>query len=221
MNNLVQLLETTDKIKSLLNRVDRYYFCTDKQSCYLDRASKLILPSGDTKQTISAPHMHAKSLEFLEPILIPGNKILDIGSGSGYLTACLGEAVSVYNNDEKLRGKVIGLEIDKGLSDYSINIINTNMNHLLKYKRNFKIIYKDGKLGYPSKSKEELYDGIHIGASCEYIPYYLITQLKKGGIMVIPLKIKDNNLIFCIVYKDKEGNIYIKEKIPVRYVPLI
>ena len=92
---------------------------------------------------------------------------------------------------------------------------------MFRYKINFKILSKDGKLGHPSKKNEEIYDGIHIGASCDSIPYYLFQQLKRGGILVIPLKKKENHLIFTIVHKDKNGNIFITEKGPVRYVPLV
>ena len=96
-----------------------------------------------------------------------------------------------------------------------------NYNHLYRYKRNFKILSKDGKLGHPSKKNEEIYDGIHIGAACDSIPYYLFQQLRRGGILVIPLRKNEKNLIFTIVHKDKNGNIFITEKNPVRYVPLV
>ena len=106
------------------------------------------------------------------------------------------------------------------LINYANTIIGNKYNHLYKYKRNFKILLKDGKLGYPSNKNQELYDGIHIGASCENIPYYILTQLKRGGILVLPLKI-NNNLIFTIVNKDNNGNISIMLKESVKYVPLV
>ena len=203
-------------VKQLMNTYNRYHFVIHKKDAYIDRPSLLM-----EKQTISAPHMHAKAIEYLEPVLKPGSTILDIGSGSGYLTACFGEAVKVYHDDEKLRGKVVGLEVISKLVEYSIDILKKNYNHLYRYKRNFKIISKDGKLGHPSKKNEEIYDGIHIGAACDSIPYYLFQQLKRGGILVIPLKKNENNLIFTIVHKDTNGNIFIIEKGPVRYVPLV
>jgi protein-L-isoaspartate(D-aspartate) O-methyltransferase len=221
MENLVLSLDTTDFVKQAMMKIDRIHFCMNKKGCYTDRPSKLSDGYYDSGQTITAPHMHALAIEYLEPVLKPGNSILDIGSGSGYLCAVFGTAVNVYNKNEKFRGKVIGLETVKPLVEFSKSMIQENYPHLMKYKRNFNIMNKDGKLGYPSNSKEEKYDGIHIGASCEYIPFHLLNQLKKGGIMVIPLKIRDNNLILCIVTKDKIGNIHIKEKMPVRYVPLI
>ena len=64
----------------------------------------------------------------------------------------------------------------------------------MKYRSNFKIIHGDGKDGYPEKSVKQDYDGIHIGAACESIPYFLFQQLKRGGILVIPLKRDINQL---------------------------
>ena len=216
MNELINSLQTNDDIKLLMKQFDRKDFCINKDSAYIDKPSQLFLG-----QTISAPHMHAKAIEYLKPVLNPGASILDIGSGSGYLTACFGEAVKVYHGDEDFRGKVIGIDIVPELVTYSTTIIQDKYSKLYKYKRNFKIMYKDGKLGHPSKKNEEIYDGIHIGAACESIPYYLFQQLKKEGILVIPLKKNETDLIFTIVHKDKNGNIYLTEKGAVRYVPLI
>ena len=57
-------------------------------------------------QTISAPHMHVVALQQLEPLLKPDARVLDVGSGSGYLTACF---AAMIGNEGK--GKVIGIEI--------------------------------------------------------------------------------------------------------------
>ena len=214
MENLVNQLQTNDTTKLLMKQFDRSHF--SQMNTYIDKPSSI-----GFDQTISAPHMHAKAIEYLEPVLKPGSSILDIGSGSGYLTACFGEAVQVYHKDEYYRGKVVGLERISELVQYSIDTIMNHYPHLYHYKRNFKILSKDGKLGHPSKKNEELYDGIHIGAACESIPYFLFQQLKKGGILVIPLKRDMDQLIFTIVHKDNDGNIYIKDKGPVRYVPLL
>ena len=215
MDQLVNSLQTTNFVKKTMNKVDRYNFCVNKQESYIDKASPLF--SG---QTISAPHMHAKALEYLEPVLQPGSYILDIGSGSGYLTACFGEAVQVYHKDEYSRGKVIGIDVVPELINYSNNVINNSYGYLHTYKRNFKILLKDGKLGYPSKIKKEIYDGIHIGAAGDTIPHYVLQQLKKGGKLVLPLKI-GNNHVYTIVTKDLEGNLSIELKESVRYVPLV
>ena len=220
MNQLVESLNTSQFSKDILHKVDRGFFI-NTNNCYVDKPMKLVINGVDTEQTISAPHMHAKAIEYMEPVLKHGNKILDIGSGSGYLTTCFAEAVAVNNPNEKERGKVIGLEIIDELFNYSNDIINNNFNHLRIYKKNFKILNKDGKHGYPKQAKNELYNGIHVGAACEFIPHYLLTQLKKNGILLIPLKVRENNVMFCVIKKDHDGNIHIEEKVPVRYVPMI
>merc|ERR1711991_1145196 len=116
-------------------------------------------------QTISAPHMHAYALRYLEPVLKPGKKILDVGSGSGYLTACFGYAVKVFNHNPENRGKVIGLEYLKSLSQYSRKILRSKYKELYTYPGHFHILTKDGKLGVPGLK----FDGIHIGADCNEI----------------------------------------------------
>ena len=55
----------------------------------------------------------------------------------------------------------------------------------MKYKRNFKILHKDGKRGHPTNSKNEIYDGIHVGAACEFIPFHLLNQLKNRSMITM------------------------------------
>ena len=215
MNSLVDSLQISDFAKNALKRVDRRNYVTQKPDAYRDRPSPLF-----KGQTISAPHMHGQALAALEPVLIPGNHILDIGSGSGYLTACFGYLVGV-SADKKKRGKVVGIDIVPELVSYSNDMIRTHDPELMKYKASFQIYAKDGKLGHPSRKDQELYDGIHVGAACKTIPYYLLQQLGSGGIMVIPLEIYPNNLQLCVVIKEPNGDIQINAGSSVRYVPLL
>ena len=215
MEQLTQSLPTTQFTKKLMNTIDRKHFVMNKKEAYLDRPSRLI-----QKQTISAPHMHARAIEYMETVLKPGKSILDIGSGSGYLCACYAEAVKVYHKTLKKRGTVVGIDIFPKLVHYSESVISEHYNKFYTYKNNFKLMYGDGKKGYPILSKKEKYDGIHIGAACDFIPHILLAQLKKNGIMLIPLKV-NNQLYFTIVKKDKQGNISLTMKESVRYVPLL
>ena len=215
--SLIESLNTIQPVKLIMNKVDRGIFCLHKEGCYCDKPSPILV-----KQTISAPHMHAKALEYLYPKLKPGSVVLDVGSGSGYLTACFGHLVTVYSPHKNYRGKVIGLEIHKPLVDYSIKRSKDNMNILFKYPSRYKIIHGSGWDGYPKESKKEIYDAIHVGASVGSIPMYLLYQLKVDGILVIPLQLgKGKGHTFCILTKDKARNIYIEPKEAVRYVPLI
>ena len=215
-NALIDSLNTTQGVKDIMNEVKREYFVKEGFT-YCDKPLLTI-----ENQTISAPHMHAKALEYLYPVLKEGSEVLDIGSGSGYLTACFATLVNVYSKDISRRGKVIGLEYYQSLVDYSIDTITNHYNHLFKYKSRFKVMEGSGWFGYPKKSKKENYDAIHVGASCDSIPIYLIHQLKKGGLMVLPLKLNNDKFhTFCIIKKDKNNNIHIETKEKVRYVPLI
>ena len=215
MEQLVNSIPTTQFTRNLMKKIDRKYFVIHKARAYQDNPLPLM-----SKQTISAPHMHARAIEYLEKVLKPGKSILDIGSGSGYLTACYAEAVKVYHLDGTKRGTVVGVEVFPELVHYSTNVIQNHFKHLMKYKKNFKLVYGDGKKGYPRNSNLEKYDGIHIGAACDFIPQKLLAQLRKGGIMAIPLKI-NGGLFFTIINKDRQGNLRMTIKESVRYVPLL
>ena len=212
---LVDRLTTDDFTKESLKMVDRINFCVYKENCYCDSPSPLIL-----EQTISAPHMHAKAIEYLQEKLVPGASVLDVGSGSGILTAIYGKRVQVDNKDSKKRGKVVGIELHQGLVNMSIQTIKKNYPELFKYSSSFKILQGSGWDGYPKKSKKEMYDAIHVGALADSVPNILLNQLKPDGIMLLPLKLGDNNY-FCIITKDKDNNVLIDPRESVRYVPLV
>tara|TARA_Y100000768_G_C23928955_1_gene659042 strand:- start:390 stop:1046 length:657 start_codon:yes stop_codon:yes gene_type:complete len=218
MNQLLQSLDTSAFAKEIMRQVDRRPFYLTKEEAYSDKPS--VFYGG---QTISAPHMHAKAIEYLSPVLKPGNHILDIGSGSGYLTTCFAKAVTVNNENPKDRGKVIGIDVVPESIEKSRKVVNQYFPELLKYNtynRHFQFIEKDGKYGHPKQSNDELYDGIHIGAASDNIPYDIFTQLARGGFLVLPLKTGSHHT-FTIIHKDHKGNISIQLKETVNYVPLV
>jgi len=120
-------------------------------------------------QTISQPATVALMLEKLQPAA--GNKILDVGSGSGWQTGLLAEIAGG-------QGKVFGLEIKDDL-------VNFSKKNLAKYDfKNIEIIKGNGWRGLP---KEAPFDRIIVAAAAETIPLALKQQLKIGGRLVIPV----------------------------------
>ena len=180
-----------DKVYNVFNQIDR--------GNYVDRFPYKDSPiSIGYGATISAPHMHAIMCELLYEKFTDTEgeyKILDVGSGSGYLTAIFAK---LYPNS-----KVIGVEHIPELCKISKN--NT------KNIENMKIIESDGKLGY---KKESPYDMIHVGASADKIPDELVNQLNSGGRMIIPI----GNMLKQI---DKDKKIIEKDIMGVVFVPLI
>lgn len=120
-------------------------------------------------QTISQPYTVAIMTEALDPR--PGEKILEIGSGSGYQAALLAHCVGP-------KGKVITVELEPDLVEFS-------KNNIKKVKlNNIKIINWDGKKGY---KKESPYDKCMITAACKEIPKPVIKQVKIRGRIVAPV----------------------------------
>jgi protein-L-isoaspartate(D-aspartate) O-methyltransferase len=160
--------------------------------------------------TISAPHMHAEALERLVDKLQPGMSALDVGSGSGYLTACMAYMVGK-------EGKVIGIEHIKELVDLSIENISKHHSELFKSKE-LQILHGDGRKGYPDGGP---YDCIHVGAAAQPdVPKVLCEQLKPGGILVIPVEVDYDDQVFRKYTKSKDGKINYEDIVAVRYVPL-
>eukprot|EP01084_Bolivina_argentea_P126312 223678_1 len=162
--------------------------------------------------TISAPHMHAYALDTLIDKLQPGCHVLDVGSGSGYLVACMAYMVGD-------KGKVVGIDHIKELVNLSIKNLSKSHKQLLNAK-NVLMVHGDGRKGYPNKEYAP-YDCIHVGAAAQPdVPLELCKQLKNGGKMVIPVEIEKHNQIFRLYTKDKTGKVSQKDIMRVRYVPL-
>lgn len=155
------------------------------------------LPIGHS-QTISQPLTVAFMLELLKPN--KGDRILDIGSGSGWQTAMLCQIVGS-------KGFVYALERIPELKDFG----QTNVQ---KYNfKNFEFICKDGSLGLKDKAP---FDKIIAAASAEEIPRAWKKQLKKGGRLVAPV----NQSIWLLVKKG-ENKFKEKEYPGFIFVPLI
>lgn len=152
--------------------VPREMFVPEAQasSAYRDHP----LPLMNTGQTISAPHMTIMILDYLE--LEVGQKILEIGAGSGYQAALIAAIVAT---DEKNPGHVFSIEIVPELVEFAKENLNrAGFGELVT------VIEGDGTLGYEEKAP---FDRIILTAAGPTLPPPLIEQLKVGGSLVMPL----------------------------------
>ncbi|KAJ7031560.1 protein-L-isoaspartate O-methyltransferase [Mycena alexandri] len=202
-----------ERISLAMQAVDRAHFVTDKSAAYTD--SPQAIGHG---ATISAPHMHAYAADHLLPFLRPGSRVLDIGSGSGYLCAVLHHLVSSYGDDGKVAvpGKVIGIDHIPELVDWSLRNLNQDERTRRAVEdKQIEVHVGDGRLG---KSSEGPYDAIHVGAASPTIPEPLVAQLARPGRMFIPVGTLSQHIIQ--VDKDVEGNVTETQIMAVNYVPL-
>eukprot|EP01027_Heterolobosea_sp_BB2_P011109 GEZU01016203.1.p1 GENE.GEZU01016203.1~~GEZU01016203.1.p1 ORF type:complete len:227 (-),score=32.82 GEZU01016203.1:107-787(-) len=195
---------TSPEVERAMLAVDRKYYVLDEEYAYTDAPQ----PIG-YNVTISAPHMHAMCLELLKDHLKPGNKALDVGSGSGYLTACMAHMVAP-------EGTVNGIEYVQELVPKAIeNITRDPKTRPLLESKNIIIEHGDGWKGKPGMK----FDAIHVGAAASELPQALVDQLKNGGRMVIPVGTAVQALYQ--VDKDANGKVSTKHICGVRYVPLV
>lgn len=193
---------TSPRTSEVMSQVDRADF-VHSSHCYEDRP----LPIG-FNATISAPHMHAYALDKLEGHLKPGAKVLDVGSGSGYLSVCM--AVMTGPN-----GRVVGVEHIPELVNMSLRSTAKHHNDLIESQR-LRIVHTDGRQGWPAGGP---YDVIHVGAACPEVPRTLIDQLSPKGRLLLPVGDSDHQNML-IVDKDEAGLVTTKKDWGVIYIPL-
>ncbi|CAF1087031.1 unnamed protein product [Didymodactylos carnosus] len=195
-----------ENIKEVMLKVDRGDFIDSNP--YMDSPQSI-----GSSVTISAPHMHAYALGMLKDKLVPGAKVLDVGSGSGYLTACLGLMVQGTDNNGRV-GKAVGIEHIPDLVKKSVDNIEKHHKQLLRDKV-VEIVEGDGRKGY---EKEGPYDAIHVGAAAPDTPQELINQLSIGGRLVVPVGGYSQEMM--VYDKQEGGKIKSHSAMGVMYVPL-
>jgi len=178
-----------------IDKVPRHLFVPTgvRHRAYEDSA----LPIGNG-QTISQPSIHARYLELLK---LKGNeRVLEIGTGSGYQTALLAELAS----------QVFSIERIGALLDSARKVIRK-----LEI-RNVSFLLGDGTLGWRQYAP---YDAILVGAGAPAVPSTYHEQLAEGGRILIPLGDREEQTLF--MYTRRGDKLEEMEIAPVRFVPLV
>ncbi|KAF1938067.1 protein-L-isoaspartate O-methyltransferase [Clathrospora elynae] len=198
-NKLIQ----SERIRDAMLKVDRAHYAP--ASPYEDSPQ----PIGH-RATISAPHMHASACESLLTYLQPGAKVLDIGSGSGYLTAVLANLVSPS-------GTVIGIDHIQLLVDMSTtNMGKSEEGRSMLDSGQVEFVKGDGRKGWKEGAP---YDAIHVGAAAAEHHIALTDQLKTPGRLFVPV-VEGGRQHIYVVDKKEDGSLERKKLFGVQYVPL-
>jgi protein-L-isoaspartate(D-aspartate) O-methyltransferase len=190
----------TKKVRDAMLKVPRELFVPEDQKSlsYIDEPLRI---PGNV--TISAPHMHALSLEALK--LKKGDKFLEVGAGSGILLAYAYEIIREEN-------KVFGIEIIKETFEFAKRNLKKS-----GYWDKVKLVYGDGSLGLP---EEAPFDKILISAAAPDFPRPLIRQLKVDGLIAGMIGGLYTGQFLVRGKKLRNGRLKREELLPVIFVPL-
>ena len=191
-------LRSESIIKAML-KVPREEFIPEHYRDYAYLEVPFPLPGREA--TISCPHSYPLFYEALG--LKEGEKLLEVGTGSGYGAALAKEIVGSS-------GKVVTIEIDED----TLSFAEQNMK---KLGYDVDLIHGDGSLGH---APEAPYDKICITASCPEVPSPLIQQLKQQGRLITPVGAPESTQDLILVEKSVDGTLTRKFIIQVLYVPL-
>jgi protein-L-isoaspartate(D-aspartate) O-methyltransferase len=151
-------------------------------------------------QTISQPYVVGLMTELLAPE--PGDRILEVGTGSGYQAAVAAEVV----------GEVYSIELLPELAQSAAE----------RLRRlgidNVHVRQGDGYLGWPEQAP---FDGILVTAGADHVPPPLVEQLAPGARMVIPVGETDEDQVLRVIEKLPDGSVDSRDVTPVRFVPLL
>jgi protein-L-isoaspartate(D-aspartate) O-methyltransferase len=178
-----------------MRRVDRALFVPSSQADEAYADSALPVQMG---QTISQPYIVGLMTETLEPM--PGDRVLEIGCGTGYQTAVLAGLVR----------EVWSVEIVPELAESA-------RRRMQGFGcENVHIVIADGWKGLPDRAP---FDKIIVTAAPEFVPEELLRQLAVGGIMVVPVGVGDQTLLE--IRKTTDERTSRRAVAPVRFVPMI
>jgi len=208
VNNLIKdgALRTPRVIQAL-RVLPRIKFVPANMQKYTSTDTPLQIGFG---QTISAPHMVAIINEALN--LQVGNKVLEVGAGSGWHSATIAEIVAPREAPRSEWGHVYTVEIVQDLAETARrNVMNAG------YGDRITIISGDGSKGYAEKAP---YERVVVTAAAPKVPKPLVDQLKTGGILLIPVGSPSLFQSLIKVTKQPDGKIKEENLGGVAFVPL-
>lgn len=184
------------KVLEAIGKIPRHFFLDSSfvEFAYQDKA----FPIGED-QTISQPYTVAFQSELLQ--VQPMQKVLEVGTGSGYQAIVLME----------LGAKVFSIERVKTLHSRTKELL-----HAMGY--NPRLFYGDGYKGLPSFAP---FDRIIVTAAAPSIPDMLLQQLKTGGILVIPVGNSSGIQVMTTVTRQTDGSFIEKQHGQFRFVPMV
>ena len=186
---------TDERVLDAMARVPRHEFAPER---YRDQAYEdhpLPIAEG---QTISQPYIVAIMLQALA--LKASDRVLEIGTGSGYVTALLAE----------LTGEVFSIERHAALANTARELLSR-----LGY-RNVRVVVGDGTRGFAEGAP---YDAILVSAAASELPHELVDQLAEGGRLMIPVGCDDSQQLHLIEKRNGQPKTTLREMC--RFVPLV
>lgn len=186
-----------ERVLTAIERLPRERFVDRRLQAvaYEDRA--LAIESG---QTISQPYVVARMTELLELTGTPGERVLEIGTGSGYQTGVLAQLAAGVVSIERIPS--LSQQAEKLLAELGFSHVQFHVS--------------DGSLGWPASAP---YDAIIVTAAAPHVSPVLYEQLKPGGRMVVPVGSEQNQVMQQVV-RGAQGPV-VTEDFSCRFVPLI
>lgn len=180
-----------------MGRVPRHRFIPEEHRRVCDPYGDHPCPIGHG-QTISQPFIVAYMTEKIAPR--KGEKILEIGTGSGYQAAILAE----------LGAQVYTIEIVAPLAEHARRVLEAGG------YTNAHVLAGDGYKGWPGHAP---FDAVIVTCAPEEVPQALVDQLRDGGRMILPLGEPGNQRL--VILRKAGGRVQVQDDLPVRFVPMV
>jgi len=185
-----------ERVLQAMRTVPRHEFVPEASRARAYEDTPLAIGAG---QTISQPYIVALMTEWIEPE--PGDRVLEVGTGSGYQAAVLAGLVREVYTIELLP------ELARAAAGRLARLGYDNVH----------VREGDGYLGWPERAP---FDAIVVTAGATEIPAPLVEQLKPGGRMVIPVGRAPGVQTLKVVDRTADGTVSVRDVAPVRFVPL-